>query len=100
MMQDSPHSRLSKMLDWSGTPQFICHQIGWWACVLIMGWRGPLVMLAFLAWHFYMTRDKWRGEAWITFVAIVVGIVVLPPHSAGHGHVPCEPPPPQHSEQR
>jgi hypothetical protein len=67
---------LQKGLAWSRIPQFICHQIGWWSCVLLMGWQGPLVMLAFVALHFYMTRGAWRGEALIAGVALVVGIAV------------------------
>ena len=76
MTSSAFQSRLRPMLTWSAAPQFITHQIGWWACVLLMGWLGPLVMLAFLALHFYMTRTVWRGEMMIAFVAVIVGICV------------------------
>jgi hypothetical protein len=68
--------RLSKMLAWSSGTQFVCHQIGWWACVMLMGWQGPLVMAGFIAMHFYMTRAEWRGETLIALVSILVGLAV------------------------
>ena len=66
----------ANFLSWSAAPQFVFHQIGWWACVLLMGWKGPLIMLLFIALHLWMTRSTWRDEAWIAVVATIVGIFV------------------------
>ena len=59
---------------WSLMPQMVCHQAGWWACVLWMGWLGPAVMLGFLFIHIRMVRAHWRAETVLILLSTVLGI--------------------------
>ena len=59
---------------WSLMPQMVCHQAGWWACVLWMGWLGPAVMLGFLALHIRMTAQQWRSEIVLIVLSTMLGI--------------------------
>ena len=61
---------------WSGIPQAICHQAGWWACVLWMGWAGPVAMALFLIVHAHATRAHWRTEAKLVVASALVGVVL------------------------
>jgi len=55
-------------------PQMVCHQAGWWACVLWMGWLGPAVMGLFLTLHLRMVRQHWRAETRLILLSTVLGI--------------------------
>ena len=59
---------------WSLMPQMVCHQAGWWACVLWMGWWGPLVMLGFLLVHVRITIRHWRAEGALILSSTLLGI--------------------------
>ena len=61
---------------WSLLPQMICHQAGWWACVLWMGWWGPGVMLLFLVAHLVMMRRQWRVEMGLILLSTILGIAL------------------------
>ena len=61
---------------WSMLPQMICHQAGWWACVLWMGWLGPAVMLIFLVLHLVMVRQQWKHELALILISTVLGIAL------------------------
>ena len=61
---------------WSGIPQAIGHQAGWWACVIWMGWQGPLAMALFLGVHAWCTRTHWRSETKLVAASALVGIVL------------------------
>ena len=64
------------MLHWSGAPQWVCHQMGWWACVIWMGWLGPAIMFAFILLHLWCERVEWREELRLVWVSAFVGLVV------------------------
>lgn len=71
-----PEAISDRLRSWSGLPQMVAHQVGWWACVLWMGWTGPVVMLAFLALHLRLTRSAWRPEVALIAGSTVIGIAV------------------------
>lgn len=59
---------------WSGLPQLVLHQAGWWACVLWMGWWGPMTMLLFVIIHLVVMRAQWRQELGIIALSTALGI--------------------------
>lgn len=59
---------------WSSLPQLVLHQAGWWACVLWMGWLGPLVMLTFVLIHLAVMRAQWQQELRLVVLSTVLGI--------------------------
>ena len=61
---------------WSLLPQMVCHQAGWWACVLWMGWWGPTVMLVFLVLHLVMVRQQWKSELALILMSTLLGIAL------------------------
>lgn len=61
---------------WTGLPQVVFHQVGWWACVLWMGWLGPVIMGLFLVLHLYLTRQYLGREIKLIILSTVVGIVL------------------------
>jgi hypothetical protein len=61
---------------WSKLPQMVLQQAAWWACVLWMGWLGPVAMLAFLLLHLWMLRNQWRTEVGMIVLATVLGIAL------------------------
>ena len=73
MSSTAPHPLIER---WSTWPQLLFHQAGWWACVIWMGWLGPMVMLAFLAAHLTFTRRRIRQELVIITAATLTGIAL------------------------
>ena len=65
---------LGQSMKWSGFPQLVVHQAAWWACVLLQGWTGPLLMLVFLGLHLWMTRTSFRYELVLILVSATVGV--------------------------
>ena len=61
---------------WSKLPQMVFHQAGWWACVLWMGWLGPVIMLAFLLVHLWILREHWRKEVFLIVLAALLGLAL------------------------
>ena len=61
---------------WSSWPQLVCHQVGWWACVVWMGWAGPAVMIAFIGLHLYIVRERIGRELIMVSAAAIIGIVL------------------------
>ena len=61
---------------WSGLPQLVFHQAGWWACVIWMGWLGPGIMAAFVALHLFKMRHQIRIELTLVFVSLTLGILL------------------------
>jgi hypothetical protein len=59
---------------WSSLPQLVLHQAAWWACVLWMGWWGPMVMLLFLIVHLVVMRAQWRQELGLIALSTALGI--------------------------
>jgi hypothetical protein len=71
-----PEALNDRLRSWSGLPQMVAHQIGWWACVLWMGWTGPAAMVVFLLLHLGLTRSQWRPEVALIAASTVIGIAV------------------------
>ena len=71
-----PEAFKQRLRSWSGLPQMIAHQLGWWACVLWMEWSGPCVMAGFLLLHLGLTRTAWRPEVALIAASTVIGIAV------------------------
>ena len=61
---------------WSKLPQMVLQQAGWWACVLWMGWLGPVTMLAFLLLHLWMLRNNWRPELGLIVLSAALGLAL------------------------
>jgi hypothetical protein len=61
---------------WSKLPQMVLHQVGWWACVLWMGWWGPVTMLAFLVVHVWVLREHWRKEVGLILLSTILGLAL------------------------
>lgn len=61
---------------WSNLPQLALHQAGWWACVLWMGWQGPMVMLGFIFIHLWMLRSQWRVEVSLIALSTLLGLAL------------------------
>jgi hypothetical protein len=61
---------------WSKLPQIVFQQAGWWACVLWMGWLGPVAMLAFLVIHVWILRKQWRKEVFLIVLATILGLTL------------------------
>ena len=61
---------------WSGWPQLLCHQAGWWACVIWMGWLGPAAMLGFIIAHLWITRTRLAQESIMVVAATLIGIAL------------------------
>ena len=59
---------------WSRLPQLALHQAGWWACVLWMGWLGPVMMLIFVLIHLGVMRAQWRSELGLVGLSTALGI--------------------------
>jgi hypothetical protein len=54
----------------------LAHQTAWWMCVLLMGWIGPVSMLAFVLLHLLMTRDEAALELRLIALSMGIGIVL------------------------
>jgi len=54
----------------------VLQQAGWWACVLWMGWLGPVTMLAFLLLHLWMLRNNWRPELGLIVLSAALGLAL------------------------
>lgn len=67
---------VSLLKNWSYLPQAVCHQAAWWACVIWMGWIGPIAMGVFLAAHMAFCRKQWAAECTLIAAATGVGVVV------------------------
>lgn len=63
-------------LRWSGWPQLVVHQAGWWACVIWMGWLGPTAMLGFIGAHLFLTRARLAQESTMVVAATLIGIIL------------------------
>ena len=61
---------------WSRVPQTLAHQAAWWTCVLVMGWIGPVSMLAFVLLHLTMTRDEAALELRLVALSMGIGIAL------------------------
>ena len=76
-MQTKSESKIRQALGtWTGLPQVVVHQAGWWACVLWMGWLGPALMGLFLVIHLYITRTFLRREIKLILLSTVVGLLL------------------------
>ena len=76
MNQDNLIEKNHASGSWSKLPQLLCHQVGWWACVLWMGWQGPTVMLGFILLHFVFIRHGRLGDAQLVIVSTLLGLAV------------------------
>ena len=66
----------SAFTNWSNVPQMVIHQGACWACVLWMGWTGPVLMLGFIALHFALTRDERRSDLNLVVAATIIGLLL------------------------